>query len=78
MGYDFKVDGWYKLKHEEKECAWPCDSDPNRTIKIYSDDVLTKSKDGTFMKQTGLGCFGIVIPNEDVELQEKTAKLRMM
>jgi hypothetical protein len=78
MGYDFSVDGWYKINQEELECAWPCGSEPNRTIKIFSDDVLTKSEDGTFMKQTGLGCFGIVISDEDVELQEKTVNLRLL
>lgn len=67
MGYRYTISEYYKIKSIDKEYPWPCQSSPNRVIKLFSDDVLTKSEDGTYMKQTGLGCFGIIIPDADVE-----------
>ena len=78
MGYDFKVESWYKIKDKEKKYPWPCKSEPDRLITIYDDDVLTKNRDGTYFKHTGLGCFGIRIPDEDVIPQEKPAHLRLI
>jgi len=78
MGYDFKINKWYRIKHKEKKYPWPCKSQRGRTITLYDDDVLTKSEDGTFMKHTGLGCFNIEIPEEDLIEQCKAAKLRML
>lgn len=79
MGYDFQVSGWYKIKFKEKEYEWPCKGDLGRTIMIYDNDVLTKNEneDGTVMKHTGLGCFGIKIPDEDLIKQEDVARLRL-
>lgn len=78
MGYDFEIPHWYKIKDERKEYPWPCKDVPNRTIAIYNDDVLTRSEDRTFMKHTGLGCFGIQIPDDDLIEQDEPAKLRLL
>lgn len=45
---------------------WPCASEPGRTIELLESDVLTRHKDGAFMKHTGLGCFGIHLKPEEV------------
>jgi len=61
-----KINKWVSIKKKEKKYPWPCKSDSNRTITIFDDDVLTKSEDGTYMKHTGLCCFGIEIPDKDL------------
>ena len=78
MGYDFKIDGYYKIKHKEKEYPWPCDSEPNRMITIFDDDILTSSDGTSYMKHTGLGCFGIIIPEEDVVFYDELANMRLL
>ena len=78
MGYNFTITPpWYRVK-EDKEYSWPCKSDPTRTIEIYTDDVLTKQDNGKYQTHTGLGCLNIIIPDEDVILQDKTANLRLL
>lgn len=78
MGYDFTIiPPWYRVK-EDKEYPWPCKPDPNRTIEIYTNDVLTKQPDGKYQKHTGLGCLNIPISDEDVILQDKPANLRLL
>lgn len=67
MSYDYKLKSFYRVK-ADKEYPWPCAALPKRTMEIYTSDVLTKLENGTFMKHTGLGTFGHVIPMEDVEL----------
>jgi hypothetical protein len=75
MGYDYPP--WYKVK-KDKEYPWPCKSEPNRTIKIFTDDVLTKQSNGKYQKHTGLGCLNIHIPDEDVIKQDTSANLRLL
>ena len=77
MGYDFKIDGYYKIKHKEKEYPWPCKSEPDRKIMIYDDDVLTSSDGKSYFKHTGLGCFGIEIPEEDIIFYDELANMRL-
>tara|TARA_R110000824_G_scaffold12226_5_gene53512 strand:- start:6297 stop:6533 length:237 start_codon:yes stop_codon:yes gene_type:complete len=78
MGYQFKVIDGCRVK-EDKEYPWPCASDPNRTIELFDDDVLTKDlENGTYMKHTGIGCFNIVIPDEDIEQIEGDTDLQMI
>ncbi len=79
MSKPYKISkGWYKINQEEKEYPWPCVSEPGRKITIYGDDVLTKYPSGGYMKHTGLGCFGIKIPDEDLIYQENDANLVML
>ncbi len=78
MGYNFQVQPWYKLKYPEREYPWPCKSEPERTIQIFNDDVLTRTRKGVYMKHTGICCTSILIPDEDVELVETPANLRLM
>jgi hypothetical protein len=66
MSYDFYIDDWYSIKEKEKEYPWPCESEVDRTITIFSDDVLTHQEGNSYMKHTGLGCLGIIIPKEDL------------
>lgn len=78
MGYDFKIKDYYKIKAEKKDFPWPCKSEPERMITLYDDDILTKSADGTYMKQTGIGCFGIMIPDEDVSHFDDEISLQLI
>ena len=78
MGYSFTITApWYRV-NTDKIYPWPCKSDPNRIIDIYTDDVLTKQDNGLYQKHTGLGCLDIVIPDEDVKLQDKDINLRLL
>jgi len=77
VSYDFYIDDWYSIKDKQKEYRWPCLPEPSRKITIFSDDVLTRQKDGTFMKATGIGCLGILIPEEDLMHHESRAYLVM-
>jgi len=75
MGADF-----YKIKpeHDEKEYPWPCKRQPNRTIQLFDDDILTKQKDGKgFTKHTGLCCLNIQIPETDLDAYEGWPKLQI-
>jgi len=73
----YAVKDYYKIKHEEKEYPWPCNSEPDRTIILFDDDVLTKAEDGTFTKHTGACCMWIQIPEEDLIYCTDEIKLRM-
>lgn len=52
---------------KEGRYPWPCDDLPDRTIELAEDDVLTKTPNGKYMKHTGLGCFNIVLTDDQVE-----------
>lgn len=60
-----EVKNYQKVK-EDKEYPWPCKDRPNRTLKIFSDDVLHRTNPGVFSKVTGIGCSNILIPEEDI------------
>ncbi len=60
----------YRIKEEKKEYPWG-----RFTIVIFSSDVLTRQADGHYMKHTGVGCFGIQIPDEDIILFEEAPPL---
>ena len=77
MGYQFEMSNYYKVK-EDKTYPWPCAADPNRTIEIFDDDVLTEDKDGTFTKHTGLCCIHIQIPKEDLIFEEGPTRFQML
>lgn len=77
MGYSFTIAKSYRVK-AAKEYPWPCASDPKRTLTIFTDDVLTLRDDGTFMKHTGLGTFGHVIPLPDVIEHDSETHLQML
>lgn len=76
MSYEYQLKRFYRVK-ANKEYPWPCADMPNRKMEIFQDDVLTLRDDGTFVKHTGLGTFGHVIPMEDVELVEKGVVLHV-
>src|SRR5688572_16952260 len=67
--------GFFRLKpqHNGAEYPWPCGREPNRTIQIFADDILTKAppdspySPGTMTKHTGLGCWGIEVPDEHMD-----------
>lgn len=78
MGYAFTIKNGFKVK-ARGEYPWPCASSPDRTIELFTDDVLTKDpKDGTYMKHTGLGCFGIKLTDEQVEPIDGPSHLQML
>lgn len=76
MGYDYRLKSYHRVK-ANKVYPWPCADLPNRTMEIFADDVLTLQDNGKFMKHTGLGTFGHVIPMEDVELVENGVVLHV-
>lgn len=76
MGYNYSLSKYYKVV-KAGEYPWPCKAQPNRTIEIFEDDVLSKTGDGEYFKQTGLGCMGIHIPDSDVVLIEDPITLRI-
>lgn len=66
MGYKFRVANGCRVK-KDGEYPWPCESEPNRTIELFTDDVLTKNAEtGKYIKHTGLGCFNIVLEDNQV------------
>lgn len=77
MGYNFIISGGFRLKKSGKY-PWPCSSEPGRMAEIDTGDVFTGSEDGTYMKHTGLGTFGHVIPAEDLESIDGDVKLRLL
>ena len=56
----------YQLKNGQKTYPWPCEIEPDRTITVTTDDLFSKTKDGTVIKHTGVGCYGIKIPGNDL------------
>ena len=66
MAVDLGEAGNHQRVKENKIYPWPCQSDPKRNIKIFTDDVLTRSPNGTFTKHTGVCCCGIIIPEYDI------------
>lgn len=77
MGYKFTIGKHYRVK-SDAEYPWPCAALPKRRMMIFRDDVLTLREDGTYMKHTGLGTFGHVIPPEDVEEHSEPVNLRLL
>ena len=77
MGYKFTINGGVKVK-KEGEYPWPWSGDENRKIMLYEDDVLTKSENGKYMKHTGVGCFDIILEDNEVEPIGKPVKLVML
>ena len=76
---DYTVNQYYRIKEKEYVAKWPMSDrgNPDRTITLYDDDVLTKDPDnGTYMKHTGIACFNIQIPDDMVEFVDKPAELK--
>jgi hypothetical protein len=77
MTYDLGEAGDYQQVKENKTYPWPCTPLPNRTIEIFTDDVLTRSSPGVFTKHTGLCCMNILIPESDI-IEVKDDKRHMI
>ena len=83
MGYDFTIakERAVRVKTQGRY-PWPAMNatppEPNRTIELFTDDVLTKGTDGTYMKHTGLGCFGIALHDDEVEPWGSDQNLSLM
>ena len=77
MGYKFSIDQYYKIK-KEAEYPWPCTDEPNRKITLFTDDVLTKSDDGTYTKHTGLCCCNIQLKDNEVEFIDDPVHLYLI
>jgi len=72
MGYSYEIKNYYKVK-EDGSYPWPCQMDKDRTIELFTDDVLVKQENGTYIKHTGLCCFGIILtPKQVKRVKEKT------
>ena len=83
MGYGFTIGKDHALRvKEQRSYPWPAPNaappDFSRKIELFTDDVLTKSPDGTYMKHTGLGCFGIVLRDDEVEPWPCDKHLRLL
>lgn len=62
----YVINGYWQVNRDGE---WPCgapEASPFKMVKICTDDILVKSGDGTFVKHTGLGRFGIRIPDKDI------------
>jgi len=77
MAYDFTIRNGFKVK---KDGTYPCPTknNPNQTVKLFTDDVLTKEDDDKYMRHTGIGRYGIVLTDDEVEPIKKPVKLRVM
>lgn len=60
-----KVGNYQRVK-ENKTYPWPCWDNADRTIEIFTDDVLTRTKPGIFTCQTGICKTNILIPEKDI------------
>ena len=76
MGYTFEIDNYYQVK-KDGEYPWPCATEKDRKIELFTDDVLTKGDDGLFTVHTGICCFGIVLKKEEVKFVKEKSKLQM-
>ena len=74
MGYGYDIKNYYKVK-KNGEYPAPCPADKFRMWPLYTDDILTKNPDGTFVKHTGLCIYGIVLKKNEVVKVKKTANL---
>lgn len=77
MGYDFTIKNGFRVKRDGIY-PWPCKPEPNRTMQLFTSDVLTKQPDGRYMKHTGLGTFGHVLKDDEVEPIGKDMALRLL
>lgn len=78
MGYNFTIKNGFKVK-ARGVYPWPCRDAPERTIELFEADVLTKDPEtGKYMKHTGLGCFNIVLTDDQVEPIGRDMPLRML
>ena len=66
MTRDLGAAGDYCKVKKDKIYPWPCKSEPDRTLPIFDDDILTRSSPGVFTKHTGICCLNILIPEEDI------------
>ena len=66
MSYDFEIQNCFKVK---KEGFYPCHIEgiPDKTVKIFTDDILVKEGDGTYRIQKGNTHCGIILKEEEVE-----------
>ena len=75
------------LKNEDHGCyrctkpgeyPWPCEPMPERTIKVFDDDVFTKGKDDSSWNMiTGIYKGNVQIPEEYMELWPEEPNLVM-
>lgn len=79
MGYSFTIKAEHALKvKKDGHYPWPCQREKDRTIELFTDDVLTKNADdGKYVIHTGLGCFGIVLADDEVEPWGRDVALRL-
>lgn len=79
MGYSFTLQKGIAFRvKKEGDYPWPWDGDKDRTIELFTDDVLTKSENGKYIKQTGLCCMNIVLNDDEVEPITEDTHLRML
>lgn len=75
---DYGQIGSHQKVKEDKEYSWPCEPEPRRTIEIDTDDILVRERKGSFRKVSGICCFNIKIPEEDIiEVEEDTRHFYM-
>ena len=77
MGYYFAVENGVRVV-VDGQYPWPCPTQPNRSIVLSTTDILTRSDDGTYMKHTGMGCFGIVLKEDEITTVKRPVTLQVM
>lgn len=56
-----------KAEHCGKEYPWPNAKNPDQTLMLFHDDVLTKDPNGTYWKHTGIMVGNLHIPADHIE-----------
>ena len=67
-----KQPDFYKLKpeYDGNEYPWPCRDMPKRTLTLFKDDVFTKQSNDKFVRQNGLVCINLEIPEDCLDAYE--------
>ena len=72
MGYDVEP-VYYRIKQDKKYFVMSCEPWEHQ---LFTDDILTKNKNGLYTVHTGIMVTSLTIPDEDlIEETEKTAHL---
>jgi hypothetical protein len=77
MGYNYKITNYYKVK-KEGIYPRPIPANPDETLQLFTDDILTKNRNGTYTCHTGVCMLGIKLKEDEVELIKETAHLVIM
>lgn len=64
--YGTIIHDYYQITTDEKQYPCPGIADPDRKVTVQKDDVLQRTRNGTFINHSRNGITGIVIPQADL------------